>query len=74
MNLDQPTFENLQFIMKDLAGRLNVVNRALLDPEDYDLDKYADLKFMHEVIVQKGHLSPAETQAFIEELRKTRKK
>ena len=73
MNLDQPSAENLAYIMQELARKLNVVNRALLDPEDYDLAKYDDLKFMYEMIAKNGNLSPSETQAFIEELRKARK-
>jgi len=73
MNLEQPTEENLKYIMNEMSNRLNVVNRALLDPEDYQLEKYAELKFMYEVIVQKGSFSPTETEAFIEELRKARK-
>jgi len=73
MNLDKPTQENLEIIMTGLAKKLSVINRALLDPEDYDLAKYEDLKFMYDMINQRGSLSPSETQAFIDELRKARK-
>ncbi|WLV25732.1 DUF1128 domain-containing protein [Aciduricibacillus chroicocephali] len=73
MSLEKATEENLKVIMAGLAERLNVVNRALLDPEDYDISKYEDLKFMYEMIKSRNSLSPSETQAFIEELRKARK-
>ncbi|WP_100010989.1 DUF1128 family protein [Lentibacillus sediminis] len=73
MNLEYPSEENLAFILNELADRLNVVNRSLLDPEDYDIDKYDDIKLMYDLILQKGSLSAAETQAFIEELREVRK-
>lgn len=73
MNLEIPSSENLTLILNELADRLKVANRALLDPEDYDLDKYEDLKFMYEMVLQKGQLSASETQAFIDELRLVRK-
>ncbi|WP_042144888.1 DUF1128 domain-containing protein [Paucisalibacillus sp. EB02] len=73
MNLEKPTKENLAIMLNDLAERLSVVNRSLLDPEDYDLTKYEDIKFLYDMIIKKGNLSVSETQAFIEELRRVRK-
>ncbi|MFA1818601.1 DUF1128 domain-containing protein [Virgibacillus oceani] len=73
MNLDQPTEQNLKIILDELADRLEVANRALMDPEDYDLEKYDELKLMYDMIINKGSLSASETQAFIEELRSVRK-
>ncbi|GIO26121.1 DUF1128 domain-containing protein [Ornithinibacillus bavariensis] len=73
MDLENPSMENLTYILEDMAKRLSVVNRSLLNPDDYDLSKYEDIKFMYDVIIQKGSLSAFETQAFIEELRHVRK-
>ena len=73
MNLDQPSNENMKILLDELAERLHVVNRSLMDAEDYDLDKYGDLKFMYDIVVKKGQLSASETQAFIEELAAVRK-
>lgn len=73
MNLENPTKENLEYMLTDLAERLSVVNRALMDVEDYNLDKYTEIKFMYEIVVQKGSLSASEIQAFIDELRRVRK-
>lgn len=73
MNLEVPSNENLKVILDELAVHLKVANRGLLDPEDYDLNKYEDLKFMYDMVVQKGQLSTSETQAFIDELRAVRK-
>ncbi|HAM79361.1 DUF1128 domain-containing protein [Ornithinibacillus bavariensis] len=73
MDLENPSMENLTYILEDMAKRLSVVNRSLLNPNDYDLSKYEDIKFMYDVIIQKGSLSAFETQAFIEELRHVRK-
>jgi len=73
MNLENPTKENLEIMLNDLAERLSVVNRAIMDAEDYDLSKYEEIKFLYDMIVKKGNLSVSETQAFIEELRNVRK-
>lgn len=73
MNLENPSHENLTFILNELAELLNVVNRSIMDPEDYDLGKYEEIKFMYDMIKQKGQLSASETQAFIDELRSVRK-
>ncbi|MEN1966906.1 DUF1128 family protein [Lentibacillus sp. N15] len=73
MGLENPSAENLKIILDDLAETLGVVNRSIMDPEDYDLDKYDDLKFMYDMIKQKGKLSASETRAFIDELRSVRK-
>ncbi|MBM7598627.1 uncharacterized protein YfkK (UPF0435 family) [Virgibacillus halotolerans] len=73
MTLEVPSNENLKVLLNELATRLKVANRGLLDPEDYNLDKYEDLKFMYDMVVQRGQLSASETQAFIDELRAVRK-
>lgn len=73
MNLNEPTEENLTFILEELSKKLKVANKSLLDPEDYDLDKYSDLKMMYDVLHNKETLSPSETDAFVKELSATRK-
>jgi len=73
VNLKKPTQENLKFMLDELAEQLSVVNPELMDAQDYDLDKYDDIKFMYDMVKQKGQLSAPETQAFIDELRSVRK-
>jgi uncharacterized protein YfkK (UPF0435 family) len=74
MNLDKATKENLQYILENLGDKLGVANRILLNEDDYDLERYDDLKFLYDHVVKMGSLSPAETHAFIDELRTVRKK
>jgi uncharacterized protein YfkK (UPF0435 family) len=73
MDLTHPSKENLKFILDELSERLSVANRGLMDPEDYNIEKYEDLKFMYDMVLQKGSLSISESQAFVEELRAVRK-
>ncbi|WP_407267988.1 DUF1128 domain-containing protein [Radiobacillus sp. PE A8.2] len=74
MNLNEATKENLSFIINDMADHLQVVNRSIMDPEDYDLEKYDELKSLHDLIKQKGRLSVSETEAFVQELASNRRK
>jgi len=73
MNLEEPSQENLEFILNELAEKLDVANRMIMEPEGYNLNKYDDLKFMYDMVINKGKLSPSETQAFVDELRSVRK-
>ena len=73
MDLDKPTEENLKYILDQLGDMLGVANRIMLDVKDYDLNRYDDIKFLYEHVLKAGTLSPAETHAFIDELRAVRK-
>ncbi|WP_112180817.1 MULTISPECIES: DUF1128 domain-containing protein [Paraliobacillus] len=73
MNLNEATNENLTYILKEIASQLRVVNESIMDPDDYNLEKYDDLKALYDVLIQKGQLSVSETQAFIQELSSIRK-
>ncbi len=56
-----------------MGTKLAVVNTTLFDPEDYNLEKYDDLKWLYDHLMTKDSLSVSETQAFIEELSTIRK-
>lgn len=73
MSLDTPSPENLAYLLEQLGEKLGVANRVLLDPKDYDLNRYDDLKFLYDHVAKSGTLSPAEAHAFIDELRAVRK-
>ncbi len=73
MNLNEPTQENLKYILNELAERLDIANRVLVNDEDYDINRYDDLKYMYDVVVRKEQLSVNEKHAFIDELRSVRK-
>lgn len=73
MNLNEATNENLTYILKEIASQLRVANESIMDPDDYNLEKYDDLKALYDVLIQKGQLSVSETQAFIQELSSIRK-
>ena len=74
MRFAEPSKENMALMLNELAELLKVANPSLFDAEDYDLAKYDDLKFLHKIVFDKGHLSAIETQAFVDELATIRKK
>ncbi|WP_208589177.1 DUF1128 domain-containing protein [Gracilibacillus suaedae] len=73
MNLEEKSEENLAHIIHEMGRMLQVVNDSIMNPKDYDLDNYEELKSLHDLLQQKGKLTVAETQAFIAELREYRK-
>lgn len=64
--------ENLSILLQGLAEKLDVANQIMFDEKFYRLDQYDDLKFLYDHIMQIDSLSPAEVQAFIDELRTIR--
>ncbi|WP_091494360.1 DUF1128 domain-containing protein [Amphibacillus marinus] len=73
MSLSEATEQNLAYLLNEIGKKLGVVNTALLDVDDYNLEKYDDLKWLFNHLEGKENLSVSETQAFIEELSKIRK-
>ncbi|QDP40147.1 DUF1128 domain-containing protein [Radiobacillus deserti] len=73
MNLNEATEENLKYIIDEMAKKLQVVNRSIMDPDDYKLESYDQLKELYDMVEQKGNLSVSEIQAFIDELASHRK-
>ena len=44
MNLNEPTQENLKYILNELAERLDIANRILVDEKDFLEDmRYKDM-------------------------------
>lgn len=68
MDLTKPTEDNLAYILSGLATSLDVANKGLLHPDDYDIAKYDELKMMYEVLSNRPKLGPSEADAFINEL------
>jgi len=74
MDLTQPSEQNLKFLLNEIGDKLSVANRIMLNEKDYDIKYYDDLKFLHDHIMKRQTLSPAEAYALIDELKALRKK
>ncbi|WP_066193968.1 MULTISPECIES: DUF1128 domain-containing protein [Gracilibacillus] len=73
MSLEEQTQENLTYIIREMGKMLQVVNDSIMNPDDYHLENYAELKELYDLLKQKGQLTVAETHAFIDELKNYRK-
>ena len=74
LNLQEPSEENLKYLLTELGTMLGVANRIILDEKDYDLERYDEIKFLYDHVVKSGTLSAQECYDFIDELRSVRKK
>jgi uncharacterized protein YfkK (UPF0435 family) len=72
-NLQEATRENLAFLIEGIKSKLNMANTAVMRPEDFDLDSYDDLLYLHNLVQKKSHFSINEMTAIVEELGAMRK-
>ena len=73
MNLETPSKENVAYIVDEIKSRLKLVNTAIIDPEDFELDKYDELLALYRMIQKKGTLTPMELEGILAELGGLRK-
>ena len=73
MNLETPSKENVAYIVDEIKSRLKLVNTAIIDPEDFELDKYDELLALYRMIQKKGTLTPMELEGILAELGELRK-
>lgn len=73
MSLEEANRENLNIMIETLADKMQVVNRSMLNADDFDMDHYYDIKELYDIVQMKGQLSVSEIQAFVSELSNYRK-
>lgn len=67
------TGKNLETLILELKNHLNVVNAALIQPEDYSEANYDDIVELYEYVNKKqGKLTLMEIEGVLEELRSLR--
>ncbi|RSL31393.1 DUF1128 domain-containing protein [Salibacterium salarium] len=73
MNLEEQTQENLNFMVEEIAKKLQVVNSSAIQPENFDLNQYDDIKDLYDMLDNKDKVSVSEMDAIISELGKLKK-
>ncbi|SFE39671.1 DUF1128 domain-containing protein [Alteribacillus iranensis] len=73
MKLNEPTQENLEFMVNAISNKLDVVNTAAMEPKHFDVEKYDDIKDIYDMICYKDNISVNEKEAIVSELGKLRK-
>lgn len=60
-------------MLKELEDALNVVNKGVFNPEDFDDSKTDQIGEIHEMVTSRSQVTAIEQSAIIEELSKLRK-
>jgi uncharacterized protein YfkK (UPF0435 family) len=68
------TKESIEELVNAISEKLQVVNRGLFDPEDFNENCLEDLQDIHKMIMMKATVSISEKEAILTELSKMRKK
>lgn len=70
MNLEIANQENLNHLVETIKSQLNIVNAALIRPENYAITAYQDLLELYRYMQKKqGNLSMMEIEGILDELR-----
>lgn len=73
LNLSQKSKENVEYMIKKITEKLNVINIGAIKPSHFNEDMYEELKDIYELVMKKDRFSPSEMQAIAEELGSLRK-
>ncbi|WP_138755732.1 DUF1128 domain-containing protein [Paenibacillus sinopodophylli] len=71
-NLDQPTQENVAFMIEVIKTKLKMASAAAMQASNFDLGKYEDIKELYEVVDSKEKFSISEVEALVSELGRLR--
>ncbi|MBA4542769.1 MULTISPECIES: DUF1128 domain-containing protein [Thermoactinomyces] len=75
MNLEKATEANLEYLINEIKAKLKLVNAALINPNDFNLGQYEEIREIYELIEKKqGKLTMMEIEGILEELRDLRQK
>ncbi|MBP1933929.1 DUF1128 domain-containing protein [Ammoniphilus resinae] len=74
MNLENPSRENIAFIMDGIKKKLTMVNTSVMNPDSFELEVYEDLLYLYQMISKKDRFSISEMEAIVTELGSMRKK
>mgnify|MGYP002716175229 FL=1 len=60
--------QNNEEMIKNIRKKLNIVNQALLNPENFKDTDTKDIKEIHDFVMSKDSFSPSEITAIADEL------
>ncbi|WNB90432.1 DUF1128 domain-containing protein [Bacillus sp. NEB1478] len=74
MDLSIENHENISFMIESLKKKLQIVNSGIIQPEDYELNKYEDVKELYEMVMKMPSFSIRDMESIVEELASLKKK
>nr|WP_232330923.1 MULTISPECIES: DUF1128 family protein [unclassified Thermoactinomyces] len=73
--MEKATEANLEYLINEIKAKLKLVNAALINPNDFNLGQYEEIREIYELIEKKqGKLTMMEIEGILEELRDLRQK
>lgn len=73
MDLNQPTRENLAYMIESIIQKLKMATAAVMKPESFDLDSYEDIRDIYDLVMSKDRFSINEMEAIVSELGQMRR-
>ncbi|MDR7074535.1 DUF1128 domain-containing protein [Fictibacillus barbaricus] len=74
MDLTIENHENMSYMIESLKKKLQIVNSGIIQPEDYELNKYEDVKELYEMVMKMPSFSIRDMESIVEELASLKKK
>ncbi|GFN33069.1 DUF1128 domain-containing protein [Paenibacillus xylaniclasticus] len=70
MNLNEPTADNLAYMIDTIKSKLRMATAAAMQASHFDLERYEDIKDLYDVVISKPGFSISEVEALVSELGK----
>ena len=73
MDLNQPSRENLTYMIDTIINKLKMATAAAMKPDSFDLGSYDDVRDIYGLVISKDRFSINEMEAIVSELGQLRK-
>lgn len=73
-NLNEPTQENIAFMIEGIKTKLRMASAAAMQPSNFSTNDYEDIKELYDVVIHKNNISISEVEGIVAELGKLRNK
>ena len=60
-------------MLKEIEDKLNVVNKGLFQPDDFDESSMEEIEEIHQMVISRPQITANEQSAIIQEISKLRK-
>lgn len=72
MTLEEKSVENMAIMIEDIKDKLQLVNRGVLTPGAFSLDRYDELHDIYKLVMKKSSFSVLEMEGILDELKTLR--
>ncbi|EXX85281.1 hypothetical protein BG53_05195 [Paenibacillus darwinianus] len=73
-NLDEPTQENVEYMIEAIKTRLRMATGAAMQASHFSIERYEDIRELYDIVSGKNNFSISEVEALVSELGQLRNK